>query len=111
MRGKEFERVKDLLERLLTGIVVVSSVVTFVGALAMIVGMDASSRSQGGRIFVAIGASVLLGGLDTQLARVVRRRAPATLFEPEPVRRFRIWSLALLGLAVLVLFAVALLLP
>lgn len=73
--------------------------------------MDASSRSQGRRIFVAVGASVALAGLDTQAARVVNRRNPWLLKEPAAVRRYRIVSPSALGACVLCLFAAALFLP
>ena len=44
------------------------------------------------RLIIAVGAVVILGGLDTQATRLVRRRRPLLAPDPRWYRRFIIWS-------------------
>lgn len=107
------DRASHLLALFLGALLSVAAVVVLVGAVAIITTMDASSRSQGGRIYVAIAAIAVLGAIDTQAARLVARRSgDVGLFGPSAAsRRFALLSMALLVLAAGLLFGLALLLP
>jgi hypothetical protein len=102
------EHVLDAILRVLLGLVAVA-VVT--GAGFLMAAMGAGSRSQGGRLYVVIGALVGLGAVDGVLARLYRRRLSASSPESEEYRRYRVRSFFLLVLAALVLAGLALLLP
>jgi hypothetical protein len=74
--------------------------------------MEGGSGSQGGRFFVAIAALMLLGAVDSQYGRLVRRRVP--LFSLETTmeqRRYRAVSLVLLLVSAVVLIGLAWCLP
>jgi hypothetical protein len=81
------------------------------GAGFVMLRMDAGSRVQGGRYYVAIGALVLLAVLDKQIERVVVRRAPLYFGVSPPERRYAAVSLVLWLLSAVVLVALAVLLP
>lgn len=107
------DRSANVLERTL-GILLggISLVVFALGAL-MIVYLDASSRSQGGRFYVAVITVVVLGALNERAVWLARRRwkAPGFLGISERARRFTLWSTLGLVAAAAVLLGMALLLP
>jgi hypothetical protein len=84
-----------------TGLAVVA------GSAAIIVTMDGSSASQGGRYYVAIAAIVVLVFIDRQMATLMRRRLPWRLGTQPAERRYHarsfllllVTSIFLLGLA------------
>jgi hypothetical protein len=98
----------DTFLRLLLGIV---SVATVAGAIFLMLKMDSSSRSQGGRFYVAIAALVILGVVDSQFRKLVARRAPLSLGVTEAESRYALISLLLLLVSAVILFGVAWLLP
>ena len=105
---EQIARALDLLLRILLGIVAVA---ILIGSVFIMLTMDQSSRSQGGRLYVAVIAVVLLGAVDTQFARLVKRRQPLSLIESTEYRRYHIISCLLLLLSTLVLVGLALFLP
>ncbi len=80
-------------------------------AIVIMLSMDAGSRPRAGRFYVAIGALVLLGFLDTQIERFVIRLAAPSLGTTSPERRYAAVSLPLWLLAAVVLLGAAWLLP
>ena len=74
--------------------------------------MDASSASQGGRIYVAIAGLVVLGGIDSAYGWLEARRRPFWMEGPGEVayRRYLYVSFGLLALAAVVLIGLAVLL-
>ena len=69
----------------LTTTLVLAAVAVFVGAVTVMTRMDAASRSQGGRLYVAMVAIVIIGALESQAMRLARRRLD--LFEPQRYHR------------------------
>ena len=101
-------RMLDRFLRILLGIVAVA---ILMGSTLIMLTMDTASRSQGGRLYVAVAAVLLLGAVDTQFARLARRRRPLSLIEPAEYSRYRVLSCLLLLLSTLALVGLALLLP
>lgn len=101
--GRTLERVVNVL----LGIVVV---VVVPGAVFLMLKMDGGSRTQE-RLYVAIAALVILGAVDTQVQRMVRRRVPFSLETTVAERRYTGVSVVLMLVAALVLIGLALLLP
>jgi hypothetical protein len=99
------ERTLTAFLQVLLGFVAVA---ILAGAVFLMWVMDAGSRSQGGRFYVALGAVVLLGLVDTQFARLMRRQF---LWDSTPYRRYRLLSLLFLALAAAGLLGLALFLP
>jgi uncharacterized membrane protein len=100
------------LERFLQIFLSLVAVAILLGSVFIMLKLDASSRSQGGRLYVAAGALVLLGLVDSQYGRLMRRREIGYgLSESPEYRHYRLGSLLLLLLAALVLFGFALFLP
>lgn len=73
------------------------------GAFFVMFAMDEGSRAQGGRYYVAIGALVILGVLDTQIERFAIRLAPRRPWTTPPERRYAGISLLLWLAAAVVL--------
>lgn len=65
----------DVLARFLSILLCVVAIVILVGGVFIMLTMDAGSRGQGGRFYVAIIVLLLLGAVDTQFVRLLRRRA------------------------------------
>jgi hypothetical protein len=106
------ETVSNALELFLRTFLIAIGVVVFGFAIFIIATMEAGSKGQGGRWYVAVGAMVALGAVDTQFGRLVRRRNPLFFLTwPAAYRRYQYQSLLLLALAALVLFMCAWLLP
>lgn len=103
--------VRHSIERLLIGILGVAAVTVLAVAIFMMAGMDASSRSQGGRFYVAVGALVVLGGIDSVIRRLVERASPFSLSTTPTERRYALVSLLLLVASAALLFGAAWLLP
>ncbi|HEX6861476.1 MAG TPA: hypothetical protein VF414_01610 [Thermoanaerobaculia bacterium] len=81
------------------------------GTLYIMLNMESGSASQGGRFYLALGALVVLGVVDTQLERLLVRLAPLRFGVSDPERRYAGVSLVLLVVSAVVLIAAALLLP
>jgi hypothetical protein len=103
----QFERGLETFLRVLLKIVAVAIVA---GAAFIMWAMDAASRHQGGRLYVALGALVVLWAVESQFARLMRRREGLIDTEREPWR-YSISSVLLLLVSAVVLFGLALLLP
>ena len=80
-------------------------------AIFLMLQMGGSSRSQGGRFYVAVGALVVFAVVDSQIKRFVHRFAPFTIGTSEPERRYALVSLVLGLLTAVTLLAAAWLLP
>jgi len=89
---------------ILTGGVVLSGIY-------LMLAMDAGARSQGGRFYLALGVIFVLGLLESQFARLVRRRSPFLLIPTDACRRYQLRSLLRLGLAAAGFLGFALLFP
>src|SRR5687767_806021 len=81
--------------------------VVFAGAILIMIDMDASSASQGGRYYVAVVALVALGAIDSQILKTYKRRLPFTLGTTPEESRYALISLLLLIAAGVVLIGVA----
>ncbi len=104
------DRLDDVLTRVLRILLVGVAVAILAGAAFLMTQLDAGSRSQGGRWFVAVAALVALGAVDSRYAWL-RRRELLTLTETPGYRRYRVRSLLLLVAAAGFLFGCAFLLP
>jgi hypothetical protein len=105
------ERTANTLDTFLRILLSIVSVATVAGAIFLMLKMDSSSRSQGGRLYVAIAALVILGAVDSQFRKLVARRAPFSVGTTEAESRYGLISLLLLLLSAVVLFGAALLFP
>jgi hypothetical protein len=97
--------------RALDALVAVVTVAVLAGALFAMLVLEASSRSQGGRFYVAVAALVLLGVIFSQVGRFmdIRRRPYASPTALE--RRFALLSLIVMVCSTVVLIGLAWLLP
>src|SRR5439155_23829290 len=98
----------DTFLRFLLGIV---SVATVASAIFLMLKMGSSSRSQGGRFYVAIAALVILGAVDSQFRQLIERRAPFSIATTETESRYAMASLLLMLISTVVLFGAAWFLP
>ena len=89
----------------------VAAVIVFAGAILIMVDMDRSSVSQGGRYYVAVFALFALGAIDLQIQKVWRRRLPFSLGTLPQERVYALISLLSLIAAGAVLIGVAWALP
>jgi hypothetical protein len=105
------EQLAGMLERILIVLLGGGALAVLVIAVLIIATMDASSKSQGGRFFVAVGALVALGFIDTQFARLMWRRYMLDMTGSGDYWRYRVVSSLLLLLAAAFLIGLALLLP
>lgn len=110
-RSHPFEGVTRTLERILLIILGTVTIAILVGAVFLMLKMDNSSQSQGGRFYVAIGALILLGFVDSQFGWVIKRHAPFSITTTSQERRYYIISLVIMFVSALVLIGLALLLP
>ena len=84
-----------------------SAVVVFVGAILIMIDMDASSASQGGRYYVAVFALFALGAIDAPIQKILKRRLPFSWGTTPQESRYALISLLLLIAAGVVLIGVA----
>ncbi|HEV8725426.1 MAG TPA: hypothetical protein VGW77_32815 [Candidatus Binatia bacterium] len=105
------ERTANALDIFLRILLSIVAIATVAGAAFLMLKMDGGSRSQGGRLYVAIAALVILGAVDSQFRKLVARRAPFSVGTSEAESRYGLISLLLLLLSAVVLFGAALLLP
>jgi NADH:ubiquinone oxidoreductase subunit 6 (subunit J) len=68
------ERTEQTLVRLLQVLLAISAVAVLVIGMLMITNMNASERSQGGAVYVAIGMLVLLAVILSRLRGISARR-------------------------------------
>jgi hypothetical protein len=94
--------------RILLGFITIGTVA---GAIFLMLKMDAGSRSQGGRFYVAIAALVILGVVDSAFRKLVIRRAPPSFGTTDAESRYAMISLLLLLVSAVILFGAAWLLP
>lgn len=86
------------------------AVVVLAGAVFLMLKMDSGSATKE-RLYVAIAALVVLGAVDSQVQRLVRRRVPFSLETTVEERRYNGVSLVFMLVAAVVLISLALLLP
>ncbi len=108
---RALDRADSVLQTVYLILLGVMAGVALVGAMLIMLTMDAASESQGGRVFVAVGASVALAWIESKVAWLVRRRQPLSLTAPSEPMRYRVLSVLGLLLAMAALFGCALLLP
>jgi hypothetical protein len=109
--GEPIEKVNrplDFLLRVLLGIVAVAIIG---GAVLLMLKMNETWKSQGGRYLVATGAFVLLIGVDTQFSRLAWRRFLAGMMPAAGYQQRSSRATILLVFAAVFLFSQALLLP
>jgi hypothetical protein len=80
-------------------------------ALAMMLDMGASERSQGGRFYVAVGALLVVGFVDRVVSSFAGRGEPFSFGTSEAERARALRSLVILVVAAVVLIGAALRLP
>jgi hypothetical protein len=100
------EQASRILEQFLRVILWAVAAAVLVGAVLIMVDMDASSKSQGGRLYIAVAAMVALGAVDRQFGWLARRRC--FFFESAGYFRYGMRSLLLLALSAVLLFGLAL---
>ena len=81
------------------------------GAVLLMAKMSAATQEQGGRYLVAVGAFVLLIGVDTQFSRLAWRRFQLGLTPPGGYQRYSARATLILVFAAVFLFALALFMP
>ena len=86
-----------------------AAVATLAGAIFLLFKMDGSQTKE--RLYVAIAALVVLGAVDSQAERLVKRRVPFSLETTVGERRYSRVSVVLMLVAAVMLFGLALLLP
>jgi len=96
--------------------VMVLSGVSAVGVLgvAILIMLDiGSSEAQGGRYYVAVAAILVLGAIESQIAKMVQRRVKWSLLGPEPTynRPYTMWSCLVMLVCGAVLIGLAYFLP
>ena len=96
-----------ILERVLLIFLSLFTVAILAGAVFLMLQMDGSSSSQGGRYYVAIAAILILGAIDSQFHRLVKRRIPLSLTTTPEERLYRMVSLLLLLFFAVVLIGLA----
>jgi hypothetical protein len=107
---RALDRTGRSLERVIQVLLGIVAVVILPGAVFLMLKMDGGSRTQQ-RLYVAIAALVVLGAVDSQVQRLVRRRVPFSLQTTVEERRYNGVSLVLMLVAAVVLIGLALLLP
>lgn len=104
------DRGRRAIERVIHMLLVFITAFIFTGAVFIMLEMDSGSQAKE-RLYVAIIALVLLGTVDTQATRLVRRRMPLSLGTTEAERRYSGLSFSLILAAAVILIGLALLLP
>jgi hypothetical protein len=110
---RALDQTARILERFLQILLSIGAVAVFSGAVWIMLIMDSGSRSQGGRLYVAIGAAVALGAIESQFERLALRRRPLWRHGAgeRTYRRNLLLRVALLLLAALLLVGLALIMP
>jgi hypothetical protein len=81
------------------------------GAVFLMVKMSEAMQEQGGRYLVAVGAFVLLIGVDTQFTRLAWRRFQLDLTAPGGYQRYTARATLVLAFAGVFLFTLAFFMP
>lgn len=98
-------------ERPLWIVFIVAAVTVVASAVYLMLRMDAGSKGQGGRFYVALFATILVGVVSSPIEKILHRLVPFDLATTPPERRFAAIALATCVLSALVLFGAAFLLP
>jgi hypothetical protein len=106
------DRLSAALDRFLRVFLIGAAIVVFVAAVMIIATMESSAASQGGRLYLAIVAIVILAGIDGCYGWLEQRRRPFSMEGPgeHAYRRYLYVSLGLLLLAAAALIGLALIL-
>jgi hypothetical protein len=110
MPGRTIQMIR-VIERFMMILLGFFAVAIFAGAILIMVDMDRSSVSQGGRYYLAVAAVVVLGFLDGQFQKILKRQIPFSLTTTPKESRYALISLLLLTAAGVVLIGVAWILP
>lgn len=110
-RPHTVSQISGLLEFFFRVLLLSIAIAIVAGAAFLMVKMGDSARNQGGRYLVAVGAFVLLIGVDTQFTRLAWRRFQLGLTEPGGYQRYTARATLALVFAAVFLFAVAFFLP
>jgi hypothetical protein len=81
------------------------------GAFAIMLTMDAGSRGQGGRFYVALAAVFALGAIDGMFLKFARRHWPLELGPSRQEREYALISMLLLLFCAIALVGFGLLFP
>jgi hypothetical protein len=100
--------VAEVCFRLLLSLVAIGIIC---GAVFVMAKMSAATQERGGRYLVAVGAFVLLIGVDTQFTRLAWRRFQLGLTPPGGYQRYTARATLALVFAAVFLFALALFMP
>jgi hypothetical protein len=106
---RALDHTRSSMERVLRVFLGVFFVSILGGAVFLMLQLDSGHRQV--RLYVAIAALLLLGTLDTQVERLLRRRTPFSIAPTEAERRYSGLSLLVLLAAAVVLIGLAWLLP
>lgn len=88
----QYRRYARAAEMVLWGILAAAALATVVLAVVIMLDIGGGRPNLADRLIIAVGAVVILGGLDTQATRLVRRRRPLLAPDPRWYRRFVIWT-------------------
>jgi hypothetical protein len=105
---RHFNPMQDMFLR---AILTVAAVAIVAAAVFVMIYMSEPWRNNGGRYLVAVGAFVLLIGVDTQFARLAWRKFELGMTEASGYKRYTHRATLLLVFAGMFLFGQALLLP
>jgi len=105
---EKVSRLVDVFLRVLLGLVAVAIIAA---AVVLMLKMSETWKSQGGRYLVAVGAFLLLIGVDTQLSRLAWRRFLAGMTPAAGYQQRASRATMILVFAAVFLFSQALLLP
>lgn len=103
--------VKPVFEFFVRVVLCLAAIAVIGGAVILMRKMNEAMRDQGGRYLVAVGAFVLLIGVDTQFTRLAWRRFQLGLTPPGGYQRYTARATLILVFAAVFLFALALFMP
>lgn len=80
------------VERVMFGVLGAAGVLTFVLGLVIMIDIGGGRANLADRLVIAVVATVILAGLDTQATKLVRRHRPLLAPDPPWIRRFMVLS-------------------
>ena len=110
-RAETAEHINGVVEFFLRLVLSAVAIGIIAGAAFLMVKLGDSARNQGGRYLVAVGAFVLLIGVDTQFTRLAWRRFQLGLTAPGGYQRYSARATLALVFTAIFLFTFALFLP